>query len=216
MKEEFSQPVVGGSISRKVVVSRTDRIGDVILSLPVFATLKRCYPQTETFALVRNYTSDVVLSSPHVDQVIPFEPNESVFSTYKKLRKIDAEIMLALFPRFKIAAASFLARIPIRVGTAYRWYSFLFNRRIHEHRKDSVKNEAEYNLALLEALGCKEKSMDITISIDEGACDNISTFLDTNCLSNFVIVHPGSGGRRLIGVGKSFVELSRISPTRTG
>jgi ADP-heptose:LPS heptosyltransferase len=179
---------------KKIIVSRTDRIGDVVLSIPVFASLKRCFSNSETFALVRNYTSDVALSSPHVDNVIPYEPGESILTTYRKLKAIDADAVVVLFPRFKIAAASFFAKVPIRIGTAYRWYSFLFNKKIHEHRKDSVKNEAEYNLTLIEALGCNEKVLDAALSVDEEASKTIDCFLSKNCLSKFVVVHPGSGG----------------------
>jgi len=35
----------------------------------------------------------------------------------------------------------------------YRWYSFLFNRRVPIHRSHNIRHEAEYNLDLLEPLG---------------------------------------------------------------
>ncbi|HUI28565.1 MAG TPA: glycosyltransferase family 9 protein [Candidatus Acidoferrales bacterium] len=178
----------------KVIVSRTDHIGDVVLALPVFASLKKCFPERRAIALVSNYTADVVRSSPFVDDVITYDPNESIFLTWKKLKKIEANAIVILFPRFKIAAASFLAGIPVRIGTAYRLYSFLLNRRIREHRKYSVKSESEYNLTLVEVLGCKEKIFDTTLNINEAALDSIDVFLGKNCLTKFIVVHPGSGG----------------------
>jgi ADP-heptose:LPS heptosyltransferase len=179
---------------RKIIVSRTDRIGDVVLSLPVFASLKKWFPDCQTIALVSNYASDVVRSSPYVDDVVTCGADESVMTVYKKLKNAGADAIVLLFPRFKIAAASFFAGIPVRVGTAYRWYSFLFNKKVHEHRKNSIKNEAEYNLTLIEALGCEEKAFDITLLIDDIASNSVNTFLGQNCLTRFVIVHPGSGG----------------------
>jgi ADP-heptose:LPS heptosyltransferase len=209
MKRVSDQPDRDASIGKKVVVSRTDRLGDVVLSLPVFASLKKCLPQTETIALVRKYTSEVALSSPYVDRAIVYEPSESVFSTARKLRKLKADVILILFPRFKVAAAGILAGIPVRVGTAYRWYSFLFNRRIHEHRKDSTKSEAAYNLALLAAIGCQRRSLDITLNVDEEAGAHVDSFINKNCLSKFVIVHPGSGGSAVDWGSDKFREITK-------
>ncbi len=41
-----------------------------------------------------------------------------------------------------------------RVGSGYRYYSVLFNRRVYEHRKDARRHELEYNLQLLARIGC--------------------------------------------------------------
>ena len=41
----------------------------------------------------------------------------------------------------------------LRVGTGYRWYSFLLNRRVYEHRSDFSRHESAYNLGLLRGLG---------------------------------------------------------------
>ena len=192
---------------RKIVVSRTDNIGDVILSLPVFATLKKSFSEAETIALVGNYTSGIVRSSPHVNTVITSDADESLWATYKKLKAIGADVMVALFPRFKIAAAALLAGIPIRIGTAYRWYSVLFNKKVYEHRKDSVKSEAEYNLTLLEPLGCKEQILDTTLNIDVRASRMVDGFANDHCLSKFIAIHPGSGGSASEWDAENFREL---------
>lgn len=192
---------------RRIVISRTDSIGDVVLSLPVFASLKKCFPETETIALVTDYTSDIARSSRYVDSVITCGPNDPILSTCKKLRASNADAMLVLFPRFKIAAAGFLARVPMRIGTAYRWYSFLFNKKVYEHRRVSEKNEAEYNLTLLEMIGCREKVFDITLRVSEAALSSVNDFLSRNCLPRFVIVHPGSGGSAFEWGSDNFREV---------
>lgn len=199
---------------KKIIVSRTDRIGDVVLSLPAFATLKKNFPDSRTFAFVSDYTADIARSSPYVNKVITYNPNESIIKTFKKLKGIGADAIVVLFPRFKLAAASFLAGIPIRVGTAYRWYSFLFNRKVFEHRKKSTKNEAEYNLSLVESLGCKEKILDTTLSIDKISLDAVDLFLSQNCLTKFIVVHPGSGGSALEWSAENFREVVKYVADR--
>ena len=49
--------------------------------------------------------------------------------------------------------AAFVARVPLRVATGYRWYSVLANRRVYQHRREFSKHESEYNLGLLAGLG---------------------------------------------------------------
>ena len=75
-----------------------------------------------------------------------------------EIRRAQFDAVVVAFPRFRIALLLWLAGIPVRVGTGYRWYSFLFNRKIFEHRKTVEKHEAEYNLSLLKGLGCTVSS----------------------------------------------------------
>ncbi len=180
--------------TRRIIISRTDRIGDVVLSLPSFVSLKKCFPACELTAFVRDYTSDVVSSCPDVDRVVTYDPDESIFTTVSKMKRVHADSILILYPRLRLAVAAFLARIPIRVGTAYRWYSFLFNRRVREHRKDSVKSEAEYNLSLVEAIGCNAKALETNLRIDEKGICKAKDFLNRKQIDKFAVVHPGSGG----------------------
>ena len=42
-----------------------------------------------------------------------------------------------------------MAGVKIRIGTAYRWYSFLFNKRVYVHRSRIEKHEVEYNIDLV-------------------------------------------------------------------
>jgi ADP-heptose:LPS heptosyltransferase len=46
---------------------------------------------------------------------------------------------------------------PVRAGTAYRWYSFMFTHKVKEHRKHAERHESEYNLGLLRAVTGEEK-----------------------------------------------------------
>ena len=103
---------------RRIIVSRTDRIGDVVLSLPAFASLKKCFPDCELTAFVREYTAEVVRSFHAVDNICTYDPEESFLTTVGKLKRIQADAILFLYPRFRLAAAAFIAGLPVRAGTA--------------------------------------------------------------------------------------------------
>ena len=38
---------------KRLVVARTDRLGDLVLTLPAVAAIRRCYPEAELGLLVR-------------------------------------------------------------------------------------------------------------------------------------------------------------------
>ncbi len=192
---------------RRITISRTDRIGDVVLSLPVFASLKQCFPDCELSALVQGYTAEVAASFHAVDDVTTYEKSEFILTTTKKLRSLRTDAILFLYPRFCLAVAAILAGIPVRVGSAYRWYSFLYNRRVHEHRKDSVKSEAEYNMSLARAIGCTTTVLDIRLEVDQNALGKAKAFLASNNIGRFVAVHPGSGGSAADWSAANFREL---------
>ena len=201
---------------KRIIVARTDRIGDVVLSLPVFASLRKCFPNCRLTALVSGYTSQVATSCRSVDDVILYDREESIHDTQKKLRDADPDAVLMLYPRFRLAAAAFLAEIPIRVGTAFRWYSFLFNMKVYEHRKDSTRSEADYNLDLAEAIGCKERVLDIGLEIDPQADKVAKSYLWGKEITRFVIVHPGSGGSAAEWSVRKVRELVEMLSLRRG
>ena len=52
----------------KIIISRTDSIGDVMLTLPLCVWLKEKYPNTELVFLGRTYTESIVSSFSCIDQ----------------------------------------------------------------------------------------------------------------------------------------------------
>ena len=58
---------------KRVIVSRTDKIGDLILSIPSFFMIKKMYPQEELVVLVRKYNYEIVKNLPYVDRIIKID-----------------------------------------------------------------------------------------------------------------------------------------------
>ncbi len=115
-----------------------------------------------------------------------------------ELRHTEFDLAIVAFPRFRIALLLWLARVTTRVGSGYRWYSFLFNKRVYEHRKTASRHEYEYNLSLLRELGCDVDS-DITpyMSTDSEAlraAQDERRRLRLSSKDIVAILHPGSGG----------------------
>ncbi len=185
---------------RHILVSRTDKIGDLVLTLPVFQSLKASFPQTRLTALVSPYTREIVAGHPAIDAVETVERGESVFSLTGRFKQINPDVFLAVYPRPKLAWAAALSGIPWRVGTAYRWYSFLYNQRIAIHRHHGERHEVEFNLDLVKALGVTASVKKIVFPLSAGDIEFARDFLKERGLApktRYVVVHPGHKGSAL-------------------
>jgi len=135
-----------------VLIVRPDGIGDVILSLPVASQLRQLIPGVTIGFLTSPAVAPILERHPDVDYVRTIRWADS----FRDLRTafsdgVDAAMFLKPFRRLMWAA--FLARVPIRVATGFRWYSLLANRRMYEHRSEFSKHESEYNVEMMKGLG---------------------------------------------------------------
>lgn len=136
-----------------IVCFRTDRIGDVVLTMPALAALARRHPHCRITMVVSPRTRALIEGQPWVHEIVAWDHTRSWRELIGHLRRGAFDTAVVFYPRLKIALAAVVAGIPVVVGTAYRWYSFLFTHRVAVHRRFNVKHEAEYNLDLLQALG---------------------------------------------------------------
>ena len=56
-----------------IIISRTDSIGDVVLTLPMAGIIKQFIPQSKIVFFGRNYTKDVINLSEHVDEFVSYD-----------------------------------------------------------------------------------------------------------------------------------------------
>lgn len=144
----------------KIIISRTDGIGDVILALPVAGVLKELNPEYEIIFLGRSYTKAIIESCEHVDRFVAWDTLEKLDEqeSIQNMKQLGADIILHVFPRRSVAELARKAHIPLRIGTSsrhYHWHSC--NRLIRLSRRRSIHHEAQLNLKLLVSLGAKKK-----------------------------------------------------------
>jgi len=191
---------------QKFLLVRTDRLGDVILSTPVATALKKRWPDAHVTFLARRYTAEVLRCHPHVDEIIEPGDSASLIATLRE-KKFDAAIML--HPRPQLAWAIWRSGIAQRIGTGYRWYSFLFNRRVFEHRKNAARHEAEYNLRLLRPLGIADAPVEFHFSLSPNERERIDAKLKAlGAGAHPFILHPGSGGSARDWPPENFARLA--------
>lgn len=205
---------------RNILIVRTDRIGDVVLSLPLARIIKQHYPNAKVTFLVRAYTKALVENNHFIDEVIILKEESTkilIAENVKQLKQKNFDTTIVVYPTFKIALIVFLSGIKYRVGSGYRLYSFLFNKKVYEHRKDAVKHELEYNLSLLSQLGINHiggtNNVSFDLDVNKSSLNKIESLLGSLGINNkekFVIIHPGSGGSAVDLPIDKFIELVKM------
>jgi len=145
---------------KKIIISRTDGIGDVVLALPMAGVLKELFPESKIIFLGRNYTKSIIETCRHIDQFVAWDEIEKLDEqeSIQNLKKLEADIIIHVFPRRSVAELAKKAHIPLRIGTSsrnYHWHTC--NRLIILSRRRSTFHEAQLNLKLLVSLGAKKK-----------------------------------------------------------
>ena len=142
-----------------ILISRTDAIGDVVLTLPVAGYLKQLYPAAKISFLGKTYTGPVIRCCQSVNEFINYDellkltPQEQ--AAFLKSKNIDA--IVHVFPNKHVAALAKRTGIATRIGTTNRLYHwFTCNKLVRLSRKRSDMHEAQLNLALLKPLGLKD------------------------------------------------------------
>lgn len=102
----------------RILLSRTDRIGDLILSTPAIATVRRSFPQAHVTMVTSAYNRIVMERNDDVDELVTLAVPRAAGELGKTLGGYDVAIALA--PRtvdLRIVGAS---RAPRRIGYTYR------------------------------------------------------------------------------------------------
>jgi heptosyltransferase-3 len=195
------------------LIVRTDRIGDVILTLPAVEALKSNFHSARVTMLVSSYTAGLVRD--FADYLLYTDSGGAerpFFEILREIRDNKFDCAVVAYPRVRIALLLWFAGIPVRVGTGYRWYSFLFNKRVYEHRKTAEKHEAEYNLSLLKALGCilpRKPEVHIKVTEEErnlAKRARVAAGIPED--ARLALLHPGSGGSAREWRPGKFVQLA--------
>lgn len=186
---------------KHIIISRTDSIGDVILTIPLCGILKKEFPHLKITFIGKTYTQSIIKKSSNIDHFCNYDDIKrmSLCQATGYIKDLNADAIVHVFPNKKLALISKKARIKYRVGTRNRFYHLLTcNIRPSLSRKKSDLHEAQLNIKLLEKF----------INIENINLSNIPDYygLKLNYLNNKfnntiilnnkfnLILHPGSKG----------------------
>jgi len=193
---------------QKILIVRNDKLGDFMLSLPVFRLLKQSLPDSTLHALVPNYTRDIALACDDIDDVIIDPGRKASFyqqlQLQRNIRRQHYDAVITLFSTTRIGLIVGLAGIKYRLAPATKLAQIFYNHRLTQRRSRSEKPEYRYNLDLgnqyLRHLGIKTDIQPVAPFLrfpQNCVAESKRRFIAEHNLENdpaLVVVHPGSGG----------------------
>jgi len=202
---------------KTIMISRTDSIGDVVLTLPMAGVIKKFYPNAKIIFLGKTYTKPVVALSKHIDEFINWDELQKTSNPVDELKKFNADVFIHVFPNKEIAKMVKAANIPLRIGTFGRLHHILTcNKKILFTRKKSDLHESQLNLKLLSPLGITQH-----IELDELASfygfskvptlkPELKNSIDSNRKN--IILHPKSKGSAKEWGLDNYLQLAELLP----
>ena len=205
-------------IGKTVIISRTDSIGDVVLTLPVAGVIKQRWPECRVVFLGAEYTHAIVDCCPDVDQFVSWTTlkDKSLDEQMQFFKDLNADTILHVFPNRDVARIAKKAGIPNRVGTSHRIFHWITcNRMVHFSRKNSDLHESQLNQMLLKPfLGAMPFSFAETADMLHFAAQPLSPefdqLIDPKRFS--VILHPKSKGSAREWGETNFARLIELLP----
>ncbi|MCX8081607.1 MAG: glycosyltransferase family 9 protein [Bacteroidia bacterium] len=191
-----------------VCISRTDAIGDVILTIPLAGYLKQLKPDLTITFLCSDYTQDVVRCSTHITEVLTVSRLNDIF------RGTLPDAVIHVFPRLDLAKFFFDQKIFYRIGTSHRWFHWIFcNRRVNFSRRNSSLHESELNFHLISPFGLKmppkEAIKDLYgFSLPSGYF--VPHEIEKILQKPYIILHPRSRGSAREWSEENFITLAML------
>ena len=207
----------------RIIISRTDSIGDVILTFPVCQLLKNQFPDAKLIYLGRNYTQSIIESFTMIDEFISWDDFKNLpkLEQIKKFQSIGADTIIHVFPNQEIAKIAKKAKITHRIGTSHRFFHLLTcNYRVSFSRKNSTFHESQLNFQLLKPFGLTtiptlEEINNHTIhwKINEVSLPSFLTDFIGNS-TNTLILHPKSQGSAKEWPIEKYISLANSLSTK--
>jgi len=165
-----------------VLLSRTDRIGDLILSTPAIATVRASFPDACLTMVTSAYNRVAVERNPNLDEVCSIS-NAHRPATFASEFRGKVDLAIALAPRAADFAVVAATRAPVRIGYTYvrRYFARLTGRMyltdlalsqadpwlLDRNPQRVVRHEVEELLDLVARAGATRRVEDLRIDVDD-------------------------------------------------
>lgn len=203
-------------LPKRILLVRTDRIGDVLLSTPAIKAVRDAYPDAYIAIMVSPYAKEIVEGNPYLDEIIVYDKNgkqKGIFGNLKfilRLRKKRFDMALILHPAVRIHLVIYLSGIPERIGYDKKAKRFL-TAQIPYVKRLGKKHETEYTLDILRAIGIQPQEKELFMPQSAQAQRRIENLLIDSGITDkqkIITVHPGASCPSKIWPPERFAKLT--------
>lgn len=195
----------------KILITRTDRIGDLVVSTPVFHLLRGRFPEAYLAACVFSEHRELIEENIFLNEVIPYEKSGSEknilgqLAFAKKIRAKKFDCVIHLHATNRMHLMGWLAGIPVRIGYDRR-AQWALTQVFKYDKKEGMMHESEY-LAALIAEAFPPGPAHLSIPFPSVGITERNKLSAENLLE-----HTGLGKKLLAVIHPSASDISKIWP----
>ena len=207
---------------KKILLARTDRLGDVVLTTPAIKAVRKAYPDAYIAMIVRPYAYLVVKNNPYLDEVILYDKHgkhRSLIATIRfamDIRSKGFDRAVIFHPTYRMHIIAYIANIPRRIGYDNK-LKFLLTDRIKNVKHEGTKHEKDYTLDMLKCLGIKTAENELLVPVDDASKKQVEDILARNGFKKsdkIIAIHPGASCASKIWPSERFAKLADLLITR--
>ncbi len=177
---------------KKIIIIRTDRIGDLILTTPAITDLKKHFKNAQIDIIINSYTYAIMEKNPYMKNIILKDQytRKELIHLLKKT-KYDLAIIFSSYIEDKQIA--FKSRIPFRIGSNYNGAGYLLTHHIKDTREELL-HEVKACFSIIKLLKIPAKNKELVLHSNEKYKSQIIKAYKRFNLKNkeYIVIHPYS------------------------
>jgi len=219
----MNQLAVNRKIVKKIIFISLQGIGDLILALPAFRSVKEEFPGVELFVLTLEKNRGVVDGDAAITEVFTYDGTKkglaalgALFRLLLNIRREAFDASVCMYPvGLRSALIGYLSGAFVRVAQnvwKLRHFYFLFTLRVPVR---SGTHAVEMNLDLVRALGVKARadSLKLSVAVSDKHRGLAAAFKVEQSISKndmLIAIHAGAGawGRSRLWPAENFAALA--------
>lgn len=200
---------------KNILIVRTDRIGDVVLTTPAIAVIRANFPKARITILMASSTKELIEGNPNVDEIMLEDRNrqhKGVLGFWRlvgEVRRKNFDAAFVFHTKKRTNFFCFFAGIKHRIGYRDKNYGFLLTRGFPDDRHLGKKQEIQYTLDLLKELGLNVGEPKAFLPDQPFAQQWVEEWLKQNNVApqRLVAIHPSASDSTRCWPLESFAKL---------
>ena len=203
---------------KRILIIRTDRIGDVVLTTPMIKAIKDAWPNSYVSMMVAPAVVDILKNNPYLDEIIVYDKKNTHRGVLQNLRFIlelrrkKFDLALVVHTKNRTNIIAYLSGIKERIGYEQK-FGLLLTKKLSDTRPQGLKHESEYCLDLLRALGIEPRDKTLFMSSNKEDDDWAESILKDHGVKTedlIIAIHPGASSPSRRWPIYRFTEITKV------